>query len=153
MSSSAVLIWPHMFFGVKCPPAPAESIVCMAACCHLSLSPPTVAISCLQLSSSRFCCCYCCCTCLQARALRVRCLGFEGGCQVEGPLAEVEQHEATCPTVLIFCRFRDVGCSTPVLRKEVCTATYVWSLAAARDVVDVAEGVFLVLLLPLCPCS
>ncbi|CDJ57789.1 zinc finger (C3HC4 type RING finger) protein, putative [Eimeria maxima] len=76
----------------------------------------------------------------RARALRVRCLGFEGGCQVEGPLAEVEQHEATCPTVLIFCRFRDVGCSTPVLRKEVCTATYVWSLAAARDVVDVAEG-------------
>ncbi|CDJ53104.1 zinc finger (C3HC4 type RING finger) protein, putative [Eimeria brunetti] len=54
----------------------------------------------------------------RARALRVRCLGFEGGCQVEGPLADVEQHEATCPTVLIFCRFRDAGCSTPVLRKE-----------------------------------
>ncbi|CDI79556.1 zinc finger (C3HC4 type RING finger) protein, putative [Eimeria acervulina] len=54
----------------------------------------------------------------RARALRVRCLGYEGGCSVEGPLAEVEQHEVSCPTVLIFCRFRDAGCSTPVLRKE-----------------------------------
>ncbi|CDJ63534.1 zinc finger (C3HC4 type RING finger) protein, putative [Eimeria necatrix] len=54
----------------------------------------------------------------RTRALRVRCLGYEGGCQVEGPLSEVEKHETICPTVLIFCRFRDAGCSTPVLRKE-----------------------------------
>lgn len=54
----------------------------------------------------------------RTRKLRVRCLGYEGGCRVEGPLAEVEQHEATCASVLIFCRFRDAGCSTPVLRKE-----------------------------------
>ncbi|OEH75917.1 zinc finger (c3hc4 type ring finger) domain-containing protein [Cyclospora cayetanensis] len=54
----------------------------------------------------------------RTRALRVRCLGYEGGCRVEGPLSEVEAHEATCPNVLIFCRFRDAGCSTPVLRKE-----------------------------------
>lgn len=54
----------------------------------------------------------------RTRALRVRCLGYEGGCRVEGPLSEVEVHETSCENVLIFCKFRDAGCSTPVLRKE-----------------------------------
>lgn len=90
--------------------------------------------------------------CVQTRALRVRCLGYEGGCQVEGPLSEVEKHETICPTVLIFCRFRDAGCSTPVLRKEVCfvsaAAVAIFDPAAYGGAVATAAVEALLLLLP-----